>query len=78
MLDGASQSQYSSTAYIEDGSYLRLKTMRLGYTLPQSVLHNVKMKNLRFYIQATNIFTLTKYRGLDPEVNTLSEYSRHR
>jgi len=72
MLDGAAHSQENSTAYVEDGSYLRLKTLRLGYTLPQSVLHNVKMKNLRVYLQATNVFTLTKYRGLDPEVNTLS------
>jgi len=72
MLDGAAHSQEASTAYIEDGSYLRLKTMRLGYTLPQSVLNKVKMKSLRIYLQATNLFTLTKYRGLDPEVNTLS------
>ena len=72
MLDGASRSQEASTAFIEDGSFLRLKTMRLGYTLPKNVLDKVKMKSLRVYVQATNLFTLTKYRGLDPEVNTLS------
>ncbi|MCX6222948.1 MAG: TonB-dependent receptor, partial [Bacteroidia bacterium] len=72
MLDGASHSQDASTAFIEDGSFLRLKTMRLGYTLPKSVLDKVKMKSARLYLQATNLFTMTKYSGLDPEVNTLS------
>ena len=72
MLDGASRSQEASTAFIEDGSFLRLKTMRLGYTLPENLVKKAKMKSLRVYLQATNLFTLTKYRGLDPEVNTLS------
>jgi len=75
MLDGAARSQEASTAFIEDGSYLRLKTMRLGYTIPQNVLNSINMKSLRFYVQATNLFTLTNYRGLDPEVNTLSNTS---
>jgi TonB-linked SusC/RagA family outer membrane protein len=70
MLDGASGSQQASTAFIEDGSFLRLKTMRLGYTLPENVMSKLKLKNLRVYVQATNLFTLTKYRGLDPEVDT--------
>ena len=72
MLDGAAHSQEASTAFIEDGSYLRLKTMRLGYTLPQTMLHKINMKSLRLYVQATNLYTLTNYRGLDPEVNTLT------
>jgi len=72
MLDGATGSQEASTAFIEDGSFLRLKTMRLGYTLPKNILDKVKMKSLRVYLQATNLFTLTNYGGLDPEVNTLS------
>ena len=70
MLDGAAHSQEASTAFIEDGSYLRMKTMRLGYTVPQSVLDRVKMKSLRVYLQATNLFTLTKYKGLDPELDS--------
>ncbi len=72
MLDGAAESQQASTAFIEDASFLRLKTMRLGYTLPDNVLSKIKLKSLRLYVQATNLFTMTKYRGLDPEVNTLS------
>ncbi|MDP2339169.1 MAG: TonB-dependent receptor [Bacteroidota bacterium] len=70
MLDGASHSQDASTAFIEDGSYLRMKTMRVGYTLPKNILDKVKMKNMRVYVQATNLFTLTKYRGLDPELDS--------
>lgn len=70
MLDGAAHSQEASTAFIEDGSYLRLKTMRLGYTFPASVMSKLKMKSLRVYAQATNLFTLTKYRGLDPELDS--------
>ncbi|NEW84090.1 MAG: TonB-dependent receptor [Mariniphaga sp.] len=70
MLDGASRSQEASTAFIEDGSYLRMKTLRLGYTLPQSVLDKVKMKSMRVYLQATNLLTFTKYKGLDPELDS--------
>jgi hypothetical protein len=54
-----------SSLFIEDGSYLRVKTLQLGYTLP-------KMKGisrLRVYIQAYNLFTFTHYSGMDPEVS---------
>jgi TonB-linked SusC/RagA family outer membrane protein len=54
--------------YIEDGTYLRLKSLQLGYTLPQSIMSKVKIKSLRVYLQAVNLFTLTKYSGLDPEI----------
>jgi TonB-linked SusC/RagA family outer membrane protein len=72
MLDGAAHSQEMSTAFIEDGSFLRMKTLRLGYTLPKPILDKVKMKSLRVYFQATNLFTITNYRGLDPEVQTMT------
>jgi TonB-linked SusC/RagA family outer membrane protein len=70
MYDGAAHSQEASTAFIEDGSFLRLKTARLGYTIPQTILDKVKIKSLRLYLEATNLFTITKYKGLDPELNT--------
>jgi TonB-linked SusC/RagA family outer membrane protein len=54
--------------YIEDGSYLRMKTLQLGYTIPESVLGKVGIKSLRVYGQAVNLFTITKYSGLDPEI----------
>jgi TonB-linked SusC/RagA family outer membrane protein len=61
-------SQEPSSHFVQDGSYLRLKTLTLSYTLPQSLLNTLKMKNLQIFLQGTNLFTLTKYRGLDPEV----------
>jgi hypothetical protein len=53
---------------MEDGSYLRLRNLTLGYTLPQSLVSKVRIDRVRFYIQAVNLFTITKYTGLDPEV----------
>ncbi len=54
--------------YIEDGSYLRMKNLQLGYTLPQSLLNRINVKSLRIYLQGVNLFTLTKYTGMDPEL----------
>jgi TonB-linked SusC/RagA family outer membrane protein len=58
-----------STMGIEDGSFLRLNTLNLGYTLPKSVVSKAKISNLRIYGSIYNVFTLTSYSGLDPEVN---------
>lgn len=58
--------------YVEDGSFVRLQVLSLGYTLPQSLLKRAVIKNCRFYIQANNLFTLTKYTGLDPEISNSS------
>jgi len=54
--------------YIENGSYMRLKNLELGYTLPESMTTKVNIKSLRVYLQAVNLFTITKYSGLDPEL----------
>jgi len=70
MLDQNSISQEPSTAFIEDASFLRMKNLRLGYSLPKSILDRVQIKNLRIYAQVSNVFTITKYSGLDPEVRT--------
>lgn len=53
---------------LEDGSYLRAKTISLGYNVPVKGLQRVGFERLRFYIQAANLFTITKYSGLDPEL----------
>lgn len=58
-----------STRWIYDGSYVRLKNLSLGYTLPSAVLEKIKVNKLRFYVSAQNILTLTDYEGYDPEVN---------
>jgi len=58
----------TNSYFIEDGSYLRLKSLILGYTFPSSLLQKFKMSKLRIYIESTNLFTITKYSGLDPEL----------
>lgn len=59
-----------SDLYIEDGSYLRLKSIVLGYTLPIDLLSKVNIEKMRFYVSAENLLTLTKYSGFDPEIGS--------
>ena len=58
---------------VEDGSFLRLNTLTLGYTLPKSLTNKVHIQNLRFYVTAYNVFCITSYSGFDPEVSTALE-----
>lgn len=55
---------------VEDGSFLRLNTLSLGYTIPSSLMSKYNITKLRFYATANNVFILTDYSGLDPEVST--------
>lgn len=57
-----------SDRFVEDGSYLRLKNVQLGYSLPKSVLKRIHFEKFRLYISAQNLFTFTKYSGMDPEI----------
>ncbi len=54
--------------YMEKGSYARLRTLELGYTLPSDLMSRLNVQSLRVYVQAVNLFTITKYSGLDPEL----------
>lgn len=56
---------------VEDGSFLRLNTLTLGYTLPNELVKRVGISNLRFYATAYNVFCITSYSGYDPEVSTM-------
>ncbi len=58
----------NSTWYLEDASYLRLKNVTLGYTLPERITKILKGSRMRAYVSAENLFTITKYSGIDPEV----------
>ncbi len=59
----------NSSFYVEDGSYLRLQNMQIGYTIPEVLCRKTKLfSSCRVYISGQNIFTLTKYSGLDPEL----------
>ena len=63
------QSGISSSEWLENGSYLRLQTLSIGYTLPRQWMNKVNIQNARFFFTANNLFTITGYSGLDPEVN---------
>jgi hypothetical protein len=56
---------------VEDGSFLRLSTLTLGYTLPKALTKKVQIESLRFYATCYNVFCLTSYSGYDPEVSTM-------
>lgn len=66
-VDNSNSENESSEYYIEDGSFLRLKTLTLGYTLPEKVRAKLRLSNARVYFQAQNVFTVTGYSGADPE-----------
>ncbi|MBE0652840.1 MAG: TonB-dependent receptor, partial [Bacteroidales bacterium] len=67
----------SSSYFVEKGSYLRLKNIQLGYTLPASIMSKLKIDDLRIYVSGQNILTLTNYSGSDPEISTGSNVSKN-
>ena len=69
---GASNNKQPSDRFLEDGSYLRLKNLQLGYTFGEKILAPVHVASVRLYASVQNLFTFTKYTGLDPEQGTNS------
>lgn len=66
---------FNSSFWVLNGSYLRLKNLQLGYTIPTAILQRIKVANLRVYANGENLFLLSQYRkGWDPEVNTGGAY----
>ena len=65
-----------SDRYVEDGSYIRIKNITLGYTLPKSLLQKVHIENVRVYCNIQNLYTFTKYQGYDPEVGASTQDSQ--
>jgi len=57
-----------SDFYVHDGPFVRLKNITLGYTIPESISQKIKISKLRVYVSATNLLTITKYKGSDPEI----------
>ena len=71
----STQANFSNTTvfnsyYMENGSYLRCKQLQIGYTIPSAMLQRYGVNKFRVYIQSANLFTITKYDGLDPELQT--------
>ena len=67
---GDSQNWQSSDLYVYDDSYMRLKNIQLGYTLPASITKHLLLSSLRFYVSGENLLTFTKYHGFDPEISS--------
>lgn len=73
--DASGNNTRYSTRFLEDGSYTRLKNLQLGYSLPVATIERIGLQAARVYLSGTNLFTLTKYQGLDPEM-TVSDNAR--
>jgi TonB-linked SusC/RagA family outer membrane protein len=71
VLGDPAQNNRLSDRYVEDGSYLRLKDIVLGYCLPSQFINRIKIDNMRIYFSAQNLYTITNYSGYDPEVRAV-------
>ncbi|OWW24494.1 hypothetical protein B4Q04_14350 [Zobellia sp. OII3] len=61
-----------SDRYVEDGSFLKVRTIQLGYTLPLEIIEKIHLSKFRVYVSAQNMFTITNYSGFDPEIAELT------
>jgi hypothetical protein len=66
----ATSGQVPVDYYIEPGGYLRMRNLQLGFTIPNTIIDRFGIDRIRVYVQAQNLFTITKYTGLDPEITT--------
>lgn len=71
-LTDPNQNARVSDRFVEDGSFMRIKNVQLGYTLPKAVSNRLKIDKFRVYVSAQNLLTFTQYSGLDPEIGALN------
>jgi TonB-linked SusC/RagA family outer membrane protein len=76
--EGKESNSESSSMYIQDGSYLRNQMMTIGYSFPRPLLNKIGLERLRIYAQVGNLFTITGYDGLDPEIRSYNITSNDR
>ena len=74
---GSPMNKQASSRFVEDGSYLRLKNLQIGYTFPKQWTRKAHIERLRLYVTASNLFTITKYSGYDPEVGSGTDYGNY-
>ena len=72
--EGPEAGNESNSNYVQDGSYLRMQTLTLGYSLPKKLLKKIGFEKIRVYGQISNVFTITGYDGLDPEVRSHTSF----
>ncbi|MBQ2519677.1 MAG: SusC/RagA family TonB-linked outer membrane protein, partial [Paludibacteraceae bacterium] len=68
MLNGNKNANQISSRYLEDGSYFRLKNLTFGYEFPTQLIKKAHMTKCRIYFSADNLFTISKFSGMDPEI----------
>lgn len=68
VMNGNKSSNSISSRYLEDGSFFRIKNLKIGYDLPKRLLKSAHIQNCKLYVSGDNLFTLTKFSGMDPEV----------
>jgi len=64
-----------SDIYIEDGSFLRMRNIQIGYNIPSNILQRIQANSWRIYVSVENLFTLTGYSGADPEIGAMSPFN---
>lgn len=69
VFGGNKNANQASSRYLEDGSYLRLRNINLGYDVPTSLVERLKIADMRVFVSADNLLTFTKFSGMDPEVS---------
>lgn len=74
---GNSENMANSSRFIESGSYLRLKNVQIGYNYQKNLISKIGLSKLRIYAQMSNVFTITKYNGYDPEVGSGVDYGNY-
>jgi hypothetical protein len=68
-INDVSSAKYATDYFVEDATYVRLRTLQLGYTIPAKLANMVKLDKVRVYLQGQNLITWTKFSGLDPGVS---------
>ena len=63
----------ASTRWLEKGDFLRIRNVQIGYSIPKTITERIKVNRIRFYVQASNLYTFTGYTGVDPEANSVGE-----
>jgi len=75
--NGSPKNYYTSSRFVESGSYLRLKNLQIGYTVPSKLIENWGISRCRVYLQGSNLLTFTGYTGYDPEVGGGVDYGNY-
>ena len=74
VTNDANNNQRPSSFYVEDGTFVRLKNIQIGYSLPSKILKKAQIQDLRIYLTANNLITLTNYEGYDPDIGTNGQF----